>query len=1064
MGPGQGQPVEGEGVTFEFRALEPGEHPLRVTACDDPSDEAILTLVVEPAELPDAPPPAPSRRRAFRFTESAPAPGGYQDLAWDKSTHTLVAAQRNQIVRLFPASGRRELLAELNWGEGDLPPRPENAPTSGPWVEDLCLDPRGGVFFTLSLGDGFPLPQVWRLDPARGSLARIAGPISPSRAGAPPSPGRAQDALAVRLNPADLAAGADGACYVADQTHGRVLELFPRDQAGYGVRVIAGLGTWVEDRLDLQERDAVLGDQDDALEALLDPIALAVFPDGSLAVADERHDRVCRLSRHAGRDAGHWSVKVLAAAGREDPARPGMPYPTGTPFQHLERVAVAEDGTVYAMDSLQVWEIPGAAGDRLAAPCRVVAGPGHGLPWRSGDPAERLEVGGMTHLAAAPGGGLLLTGAHIHYLTAEGDTALGEKVQELREGRAAGGDTIRFWLGEWVEASWQARRDPAGATVRTKEAAVLRAFQTSMALAAAREGGTAPGPRRLAAAGAESKHGPAASSAVARKPAVPARKGFQPGEQTRIPLQGLVPQGLACLDGESVCILDRGRQGLEPGARQGAPAQESRLLLARRLRDPQQWFVKVLHATLPPGCRGLAPGPGPTLTVALADGGYQRLHLARAGAGWRVLDTRELLTAQQRQGLGLGERDAGFLVTREGALVLSQGRTLIWPLGTDPDRPGRPRLLLFPPAEAGEGKEPKASPLPEGGTGSGAPAPEPDLVLAAAADGRVLALDPSRPAAILVDPGGLGIEHVQVTPGWLEGLVPEAASGCADLFALSGRRQGESTSTLLTLGPRTGGSGPWPLIDLGVRVEPGAALAFSPEGHLLACEPARAALLKVRDRVCGQDAAPDWSRLQAADVDGDLPFVVAMADWRCPGGALPELLPGGFTPALERWKARLGKWGPGPAPTPAAGLSGLATAPDPADAALETVHFSLSSHFRDLVARWMWRHADQANGPRGEIAWVVGPERRLVRHAFGRYRDRHRVILEFYSLEPYALRIDPRGLLAMELAGTDGCTGFTVSPDGTPQAYGGLVLVLDTKNHRIEALRPGGRLVPMSPV
>lgn len=1013
---------------FEFRAVLAGTYQVRVTCPDGDEDGVERTLVVLPAEPGAAMPP--SHRRAFRVPHSGRPPGGYQGLAWDRRSHTLVAAHGHRIERLHPAAGLWETLADLDWGKQGLPPRPAECAGPRPLVEDLCLDPSGGVFFTLSAAEGTILPQVWRLDPVRGP-ERIAGTPSLAEAGAPVSAARDGDALGADFYPAALAAGAKGQCYVADPDTGWVLELFPRGGSGYGVRVIAGRGAGDEDKLDPRARPAALGDCLQAREALLDPVALALCPDGSLAVADQRHARICRLTAREDQDGGHWSLNVLAGPGREDPGRPGEPHPLGTRFMGLHRLAAGPDGTLYAKDYLHVWEIAGASGDRPAPLCRVIAGPGPatGAPWRSGDPAQDLRLDDLYHMAAAPGGALLLAGPELHWVTAEGDTALGLKVQDFRAGRGLGGGGLRSWLKEGMGAARHILEGKA-----CTEAMVLRVFQHDMAVAAIASEEPPPLAATAPAPGPETKASPRPVPDSPR-PAAQAPATYRPGDATRIPLPGLEPRGVACLDADNLLILDGG----------AGRGRASRLVMARALIPGKRWFCKVLHARLPPLCHGLTPGPGTAVTVGLGDGGSWRLPLAQDGGSWFLAGTadQEPLGEDERKALGLEEGDVHSLVTTDGTRVLSQGRKLVWPskAGGEPARVLR--LPAAPGAEAQAG-------------------PERALILTQAGDGRILALDTEQPAAVLVHPESLACEPVKIAPGWPEDLLPETVLGCGDRFLVRARPQGGGSAQLLVLGPRKDGSGPWPLRDLGVRLHPGAAFCASPEGHLLICDPAGAALQVIPPRGAAPQAAPTWSQLEAADADGDLPFLGALAGWNPGSGPLPELLPGGINPALGDWRQRRLKKGPGPAPTPAGGFPGLAVPPDAVKAPGEDVRFTLPDPALDTIARWLWRHADQANAPGTETAWCGDGRRSLARFGFGCYRDGHRVILELYDLLAYTPRIDPCDRFARDLEAGDGATGSTVAPDGTRRTYAGVILVLDTRSQRIEAYRPGGRLLGTS--
>jgi len=490
------------------------------------------------------PAPALAQRHVWLVPGTAGAPP--EGVRWDRASGCIIAASGAAILRIDPVTGAREVLHRLR-PEGDAPEAP------APCVQELVLGPGGSIDFSRS----GPAPdrldgRIYRLTPD-GQVRVIAG-----RGDEGPFQGEAEDALEARFQPTDLAAGAHGERFVADAASGRVVLLQPLAGGGFRAWTLNGRGAGDEgapgpsydpDTDDLDETGegplelAYLTDPEAWAPAdrLIVPTALAAAPDGTVYLADwsdqedGRPPWVFRLSPPA---AGGGQIGQLQRL--PVPGTPVCQCPPGQgrlPVRKPHRLEVGDDGTVYILGHGLLWAftpLPAAQGGAAepwwrskAVPepqwhCEAIAGPlaakGIVADWPpQGAPADQLDptvLRRIRHMAAAPGGGLLLSDGvdGIRFLGPAGDADLAERIRGHARARLAGeadrARTLLAGLERTRDAPFGLRMGAVckGATVAPNmDADVLGeiesflvdprmlAFRAAMAAQAIRAGGD-PGP------------------------------------------------------------------------------------------------------------------------------------------------------------------------------------------------------------------------------------------------------------------------------------------------------------------------------------------------------------------------------------------------------------------------------------------------------------------------------------------------------------------------------------------------------------------------------------------
>lgn len=244
-----------------------------------------------------------------------------------------------------------------------------------PWIPwSISVGPGGTVYIADLVNQ-----RVGRMEPD-GSITVIAGTgaLGFSGDGGP----AAQAALA---NPADVAAAPDGSVYIADAFNNRIRRI-----ASDGtITTVAGGG---------KPSDG-LGDGGPAVQAALEyPNGLAVGPDGSVYIADTRHDRIRRI----GLDG---IMRTVAGGGNPDDDLGDNLPATEARLREPTGIAVAPDGTLYIADAGN-YRIRMVDHDGIIT---TVAGTGTEGYSGDGGPAPRAQLGRLGGIGLAPDGSLYVT-------------------------------------------------------------------------------------------------------------------------------------------------------------------------------------------------------------------------------------------------------------------------------------------------------------------------------------------------------------------------------------------------------------------------------------------------------------------------------------------------------------------------------------------------------------------------------------------------------------------------------------------------------------------------------
>lgn len=416
---------------------------------------------------------APAPLLAQRYVWLVPGTEGeaFRGVVWDRATGTILAAQGDGVLRIDPLTGRRETVARIGWeepGDGELPVQ----------LDALAAAPDGSLVVT---DRGIPDAQggrILRLG-ADGRVTTLAGSDTHELHYA----GDRKDAREADFGLNGLTAGPEGQVFLADNLAGRVYRIAPGagaadGKAHYGLQTIAGDGgDWGAEA----GKTVHPCREDDARQVTLMPVDVAVDPcpgpDGlRLAVAQEDPSRISLLTAAPGKEGGAWSWSVLPGSGALFAGDRACDNPLA--------LAWAADGTLNVLTRERLWSLTPAGGD---APWRIacLAGGSASEPGSdsgfapkvppSGTPAGQFPLRGFLHLAAVPGGGLLLTNGHDQ----DPDDA------QRKAGTHAG---IRFLGPEWdVSMAYVVAYRTAVAARNTEKAQALLAQLTDLA-----EGGAAP--------------------------------------------------------------------------------------------------------------------------------------------------------------------------------------------------------------------------------------------------------------------------------------------------------------------------------------------------------------------------------------------------------------------------------------------------------------------------------------------------------------------------------------------------------------------------------------------
>lgn len=337
-------------------------------------------------------------------------------LRFDPRDLSLVAADGLKIRRLDPIRGGDPTLLASAAAPGD---GPEQDPRC--WIHDLAVGPDGRIEFTLDSAGALRDPDagLWRLEAAGGSPRRLISAAG-FAAGALAAPdGGAPDRL-----PLLLGVGPDGARYVLDGEHGRLLQLTEDPGTGRcGLRLVrAGLGRM--QRMAVSRRgEVVLGSWNHHAYQRLLP------PSGAPEPIPGRGQEGCPWIQVPG-----W-----ADLGEEEPDIFGL--------------AAGRDGAFFAAENSYILEyVPEAGTGSRRWRCHPLT-----VSSRNAVPAEWLETdsrsslpalislpGMSRHLDALPGGGLAVgtrTWGHdsaILFFGPPGDGALFQRVEDFHAADRAG--------------------------------------------------------------------------------------------------------------------------------------------------------------------------------------------------------------------------------------------------------------------------------------------------------------------------------------------------------------------------------------------------------------------------------------------------------------------------------------------------------------------------------------------------------------------------------------------------------------------------------------------------
>jgi sugar lactone lactonase YvrE len=259
------------------------------------------------------------------------------DVAVDAAGAVYVIAE-SQIVELG-ADGRETVIAG---GGTDLSPPANSKATEAELFDPyaLTVGPDGTVYFI----DGGGTVRAVR---PNGRLNTIAGPDSYPRNGFGGDGGPARKALF--NNPTDIAAGPDGAVFVADMYNGRIRRI---DRAGV-LTTFAGTG-----------RRGDTGDGGPAKQAALtDPSGLAVDESGALIVTSTHTGKIRRIDRNGVIDTIRDlqpSTESQRATDTSIDAEDFTVGPDGTVYLGGEAPhVVTRDGVIAPLDVGPGWPVPG---------------------------------------------------------------------------------------------------------------------------------------------------------------------------------------------------------------------------------------------------------------------------------------------------------------------------------------------------------------------------------------------------------------------------------------------------------------------------------------------------------------------------------------------------------------------------------------------------------------------------------------------------------------------------------------------------------------------------------
>lgn len=406
-----------------FDAVAEGEWLIEVWAEDDPADRTTVRLTVLPREGAPLPP-------SGRHLWTAAAGRGCRDLVLEPRSRSLLAAVDSQLRRVDLLTGKPETILDLRPREGADP-----IPGMGgeAQLEQVCRASDGSVYFTVwNDGESEPAPQVWRC--AGGQVRLVAGQPDVPEDAAPAPEGILPAAVPCVLDPRELVAGPEGSCFLTDWSRDQVLRIAPRQDGGFDLAALAGMTPKAKAQLDGKALLAAQGDQEDALQAILQPQGLALAPDGSLVVLD-RDGRIGQLRPGTRDGRAVWSLAWHYAPTQEDPHHPGEPFPTGVPERDHFRLAVDDLGTVYLAgeNGGGIWASAKPLGqDPLSFV--PIAGADRRRAWEEGGPSERLRTPRCIFLAPMAGG-LLVAGDDrpIRYVGPPLDAALARLVRAQKD-------------------------------------------------------------------------------------------------------------------------------------------------------------------------------------------------------------------------------------------------------------------------------------------------------------------------------------------------------------------------------------------------------------------------------------------------------------------------------------------------------------------------------------------------------------------------------------------------------------------------------------------------------
>jgi sugar lactone lactonase YvrE len=212
------------------------------------------------------------------------------------------------------------------------------------------------------------------------------------------------DGLTVSLNhPTDLEFGPDGRLYFAAWHNHKIRAL---DVDTGLVQVMCGRGA------------GYAGDGGPATSAVFSqPKALAIAPDGSMFVLDQRNFRVRKIG--AGHDPIIESVVGAGVAGFKgdggDPGAAELAFETGGNPEPSGALALAKDGTLYIADSLnhRIRRV-----DFAAKKIDTIAGTGTAGFSGDGGPAREAQLNNVRDLELGPDGRLYLADTENHRVRA----------------------------------------------------------------------------------------------------------------------------------------------------------------------------------------------------------------------------------------------------------------------------------------------------------------------------------------------------------------------------------------------------------------------------------------------------------------------------------------------------------------------------------------------------------------------------------------------------------------------------------------------------------------------